>query len=164
MRSLTVSTFQTYKLFDLICGTSTGAILAFAVGIKRYSLLECEAMYKGIYLIVIGFFFCFCTSFLMLLTFNMAGLCQDVFTIGASPLTAASSSSHSGTGLVPSPLLPAQPPNLISQSASSSTGSALLSDTTPSIISLSIPSGPLLVTNPSSNSVTVRVGTTLISQ
>jgi calcium-independent phospholipase A2-gamma len=43
---------QTYKLFDLVCGTSTGAILAFAVGIKRYSLMECEAMYKGPHLVV----------------------------------------------------------------------------------------------------------------
>lgn len=123
---------KTYKLFDLVCGTSTGAILAFAVGIKRYSLMECEAMYKG--------------------------LCQDVFTIGSSPLTAAPTSNPNALGV--SPLLPAQPPVLVSQSTSSSSASAsasaLLSDTTPAVLSLNVPSAPVVATHPASNSVTVR--------
>ena len=33
-------------MFDLICGTSTGAILAAAMAIKGYSLEECENIYK----------------------------------------------------------------------------------------------------------------------
>ena len=35
-----------HELFDLICGTSTGGMLAVALGIKRFSLDQCEEIYK----------------------------------------------------------------------------------------------------------------------
>ncbi|CAN4083815.1 unnamed protein product [Withania somnifera] len=37
---------QTHELFDLICGTSTGGMLAVALGIKLLSLEKCEEIYK----------------------------------------------------------------------------------------------------------------------
>ncbi|KAK4398970.1 Phospholipase A I [Sesamum angolense] len=37
---------QIYELFDLICGTSTGGMLAVALGIKLMSLEKCEEIYK----------------------------------------------------------------------------------------------------------------------
>jgi len=37
---------EIYELFDLICGASTGAILAFMLGIKKTSLEECERSYR----------------------------------------------------------------------------------------------------------------------
>ncbi|XP_067226735.1 calcium-independent phospholipase A2-gamma-like [Chanodichthys erythropterus] len=36
---------RVYQLFDYICGVSTGAVLAFMVGLARISLDECEEMY-----------------------------------------------------------------------------------------------------------------------
>jgi patatin-like phospholipase/acyl hydrolase len=35
-----------HELFDLICGTSTGGMLAVALGVKQMSLDECEEIYK----------------------------------------------------------------------------------------------------------------------
>lgn len=37
---------QIHELFDLICGTSTGGMLAVALGIKLMSLEKCEEIYK----------------------------------------------------------------------------------------------------------------------
>lgn len=37
---------EIFELFDLICGASTGAILAFLIGIKKVPLEECERTYK----------------------------------------------------------------------------------------------------------------------
>ncbi|XP_073048092.1 LOW QUALITY PROTEIN: phospholipase A I-like [Primulina eburnea] len=37
---------QIHELFDLICGTSTGGLLAVAIGIKLMSLEKCEDIYK----------------------------------------------------------------------------------------------------------------------
>lgn len=37
---------EIHELFDFICGASTGAILAFLIGIKRVPLEECERTYK----------------------------------------------------------------------------------------------------------------------
>ena len=37
---------EIYELFDLICGASTGAILAFMLGIKKVPLEECEHIYR----------------------------------------------------------------------------------------------------------------------
>lgn len=37
---------QMHELFDLICGTSTGGMLAVALGIKLMSLDKCEDIYK----------------------------------------------------------------------------------------------------------------------
>ncbi|KAL0321142.1 UNVERIFIED_CONTAM: Phospholipase A I [Sesamum radiatum] len=37
---------QMHELFDLICGTSTGGMLAVALGIKEMSLERCEGIYK----------------------------------------------------------------------------------------------------------------------
>lgn len=37
---------QIHELFDLICGTSTGGMLAVALGIKQMSLEKCEEIYK----------------------------------------------------------------------------------------------------------------------
>ncbi|GBG71579.1 hypothetical protein CBR_g8995 [Chara braunii] len=37
-----------YELFDLICGTSTGGMLAVALAVKRYSLDQCEEIYKSL--------------------------------------------------------------------------------------------------------------------
>ena len=37
---------EIYELFDLICGASTGAILAFMLGIKKIPLEECERIYR----------------------------------------------------------------------------------------------------------------------
>lgn len=35
-----------HQLFDYICGVSTGAVLAFMLGLARFSLRECEEMYQ----------------------------------------------------------------------------------------------------------------------
>ena len=37
---------EIHELFDFICGSSTGAILAFLLGIKKLPLEECEVMYR----------------------------------------------------------------------------------------------------------------------
>lgn len=37
---------EIYELFDVICGASTGAILAFLLGIKKIPLEECERTYR----------------------------------------------------------------------------------------------------------------------
>lgn len=37
-----------HELFDLICGTSTGGMLAVALGIKLMTLEECEDIYKNL--------------------------------------------------------------------------------------------------------------------
>ncbi|WCJ20245.1 Phospholipase A I [Euphorbia peplus] len=37
-----------HELFDLICGTSTGGMLAVALGIKLMTLAECEEIYKNL--------------------------------------------------------------------------------------------------------------------
>lgn len=37
---------QIHELFDLVCGTSTGGMLAVALGIKLMSLEKCEEIYK----------------------------------------------------------------------------------------------------------------------
>lgn len=37
-----------HELFDLICGTSTGGMLAVALGIKLMSLDQCEEIYKNL--------------------------------------------------------------------------------------------------------------------
>lgn len=34
-----------HELFDLIVGTSTGAILAFLIGVQKQSLEKCESLY-----------------------------------------------------------------------------------------------------------------------
>ncbi|XP_022877963.1 phospholipase A I isoform X2 [Olea europaea var. sylvestris] len=39
---------QIHELFDLICGTSTGGMLAIALGIKLMSLEKCEEVYKNL--------------------------------------------------------------------------------------------------------------------
>lgn len=35
-----------HEMFDLICGTSTGGMLAVALGIKHLELDQCEEIYK----------------------------------------------------------------------------------------------------------------------
>ena len=35
-----------HELFDLICGTSTGGILAVALALKHFTLDECEQVYR----------------------------------------------------------------------------------------------------------------------
>lgn len=35
-----------HEMFDLICGTSTGGMLAIAIGIKQMTLEQCEDVYK----------------------------------------------------------------------------------------------------------------------
>lgn len=37
-----------HEIFDLICGTSTGGMLAVALGIKRMDLDQCENIYKSL--------------------------------------------------------------------------------------------------------------------
>lgn len=37
---------RVHELFDLICGTSTGGMLAVALAVKQLSLDECEEIYK----------------------------------------------------------------------------------------------------------------------
>lgn len=37
---------QIHEMFDLICGTSTGGMLAVALGIKLMTLDKCEDIYK----------------------------------------------------------------------------------------------------------------------
>lgn len=37
---------EIHEMFDLICGSSTGAILAFLLGVKKTSLDECTQMYR----------------------------------------------------------------------------------------------------------------------
>ena len=37
-----------YELFDLICGTSTGGILAVAIALKQLNLEQCEEIYRWI--------------------------------------------------------------------------------------------------------------------
>lgn len=37
---------QIHEMFDLICGTSTGGMLAVALGIKSMTLEKCEEVYK----------------------------------------------------------------------------------------------------------------------
>lgn len=39
---------QIHEMFDLICGTSTGGLLAVALGIKLMSLEKCEDIYKSL--------------------------------------------------------------------------------------------------------------------
>ena len=34
-------------MFDLICGTSTGGVLAVLIGIRRLDAKRCDAIYKG---------------------------------------------------------------------------------------------------------------------
>jgi patatin-like phospholipase/acyl hydrolase len=36
-----------HELFDLICGTSTGGILAVALALKQFSLDECQEIYRS---------------------------------------------------------------------------------------------------------------------
>lgn len=37
---------RVHELFDLICGTSTGGILAVALALKHFTLDECEQIYR----------------------------------------------------------------------------------------------------------------------
>jgi len=37
-----------HELFDLICGTSTGGMLAVSLGMKLMTLEECEDIYKNL--------------------------------------------------------------------------------------------------------------------
>lgn len=37
-----------HEMFDLICGTSTGGMLAIALGVKLMSLEQCEEIYKNL--------------------------------------------------------------------------------------------------------------------
>lgn len=37
-----------HEMFDLICGTSTGGMLAVALGIKLMTLEQCEEIYKNL--------------------------------------------------------------------------------------------------------------------
>ena len=37
-----------YELFDLICGTSTGGILAVAIALKQLTLEQCEEIYRWV--------------------------------------------------------------------------------------------------------------------
>ena len=37
-----------YELFDLICGTSTGGILAVAIALKQLTLEQCEDIYRWV--------------------------------------------------------------------------------------------------------------------
>jgi calcium-independent phospholipase A2-gamma len=37
---------EIHEMFDVICGSSTGAILAFLLGVKKTSLDECTQMYR----------------------------------------------------------------------------------------------------------------------
>lgn len=37
-----------HELFDLICGTSTGGMLAIALGVKLMTLEQCEEIYKNL--------------------------------------------------------------------------------------------------------------------
>ncbi|KAJ4838695.1 Phospholipase A I [Turnera subulata] len=37
-----------HELFDLVCGTSTGGMLAVALGIKQMTLVQCEEIYKNL--------------------------------------------------------------------------------------------------------------------
>ncbi|XP_022723923.1 phospholipase A I-like [Durio zibethinus] len=37
-----------HELFDLVCGTSTGGMLAIALGIKLMTLDQCEEIYKNL--------------------------------------------------------------------------------------------------------------------
>lgn len=39
---------RVHELFDLICGTSTGGMLAAAIGIKKMSLEQCDDIYKNL--------------------------------------------------------------------------------------------------------------------
>ena len=39
---------QIHEIFDLICGTSTGGMLAVALGIKSLTLEKCEEIYKNL--------------------------------------------------------------------------------------------------------------------
>ena len=44
-----------HEMFDLICGTSTGGMLAMALGIKQMNMDQCEEIYTklGEYLLVL---------------------------------------------------------------------------------------------------------------
>lgn len=37
-----------HELFDIICGTSTGGMLAIALGVKLMTLDQCEEIYKNL--------------------------------------------------------------------------------------------------------------------
>lgn len=39
---------QIHEMFDLVCGTSTGGMLAVALAIKLMSLEKCEEIYKNL--------------------------------------------------------------------------------------------------------------------
>lgn len=58
-----------HEMFDLICGTSTGGMLAVALGIKHMSLDQCEEIYKKLGMsVAVG---CICHSCLGKLAFYL---------------------------------------------------------------------------------------------
>ena len=59
---------QIHELFDLVCGTSTGGMLAVSLGIKLMTLDQCEEIYKNLgeyaacRIVVQKHFICSCSS------------------------------------------------------------------------------------------------------
>lgn len=70
---------QIHEMFDLICGTSTGGMLAVALGVKLMTLERCEEIYKNLgkyakvrnIVHMILFFYLFCKLFIPLNFWNL---------------------------------------------------------------------------------------------
>lgn len=75
-----------HELFDLICGTSTGGMLAVALGIKLMTLDQCEEIYKNLGGLLHKIFFFTSCLHLDILLYNLE-LQENLFSLNLGPKT-----------------------------------------------------------------------------